>query len=184
MAFSFAAKFSINFVAKELSTPTTILWTNSSTNLFLTSQSTMAHSSSYTAKKVIEKKKIYTETIRIICKAINIAIEINDPNVLRFLKEYITKKRHSLVENTTSISYFDQKANMFNEYFKYDIIEASFTRVSNPIKKVRKGRSPKTTCNQSLLERQPLRNKGKQSELTCSYKTNTCSKCGSKDYNH
>ncbi|CAG8856427.1 7020_t:CDS:1, partial [Gigaspora margarita] len=95
IAFSFAAKFSINFVAshwlyeeyqdkdlgtqplvnlstvflsklsEEPSIPTTILWTNNSANLFMPSQSIAAHSSSHTAKKVIEKKKIYAETIRI-----------------------------------------------------------------------------------------------------------------------
>ncbi|KAF0541167.1 hypothetical protein F8M41_005817 [Gigaspora margarita] len=87
MAFSFAAKFSINFVAsrwlyeeyqdkdlgiqplvnlptvflsepsEEPSIPTTILRTNNSTNLFMLSHSIAAHSSSHTAIKVMEKKK-------------------------------------------------------------------------------------------------------------------------------
>ncbi|CAG8722839.1 9437_t:CDS:2, partial [Dentiscutata erythropus] len=61
---------------------TTILWTNNSTNLFIASQLTAAYSVTYTAKKVIEKKKIYAETIRTTCKAINIAIKMDNLNVL------------------------------------------------------------------------------------------------------
>ncbi|KAF0472896.1 hypothetical protein F8M41_024967 [Gigaspora margarita] len=122
MAFSLAAKFSINFVAsrwlyekyqdrdlgaqplvnlsavflskpsEEPSIPTTILQNNNSTDLFSVSQ--IAH------------------------KAINIAIEMNDPNVFRFLKEYITRKGHSLVENTTSIY-------TLKEHSKSNILETS-----------------------------------------------------------
>ncbi|CAG8810094.1 36938_t:CDS:2, partial [Gigaspora margarita] len=145
--------------SEEPSIPTTILWTNNFTNLFIALQSITAYSSSHTAKKVIEKK-IYTETIRIACKAINIAIEINDQNIFRFLKEYITEKRHLLVENAISASHSGQETNVLKEYSKSNIIETSPTGVSNPIKK-----------------EQPPRNKGKQPKLTCGPRTNSCGKC-------
>ncbi|CAG8766902.1 21710_t:CDS:2, partial [Racocetra persica] len=61
------------------------------------------YSSLHATKKIIYKKKIYAETIEIAHKAINIAIKIDDPDMLRFLKKYITQKEYSLVENTTSI---------------------------------------------------------------------------------
>ncbi|CAG8853846.1 14105_t:CDS:2, partial [Gigaspora margarita] len=124
---------------------------------------------------------IYAETIRIARKAINIAIEMNDQNVLRFLKEYIAKKGHSLVENTISASHFGQETNMLKKYSKFNIIEISSIKVSNPIKKVRRGQPPKTACYQSSLEKQPPRNKGKQPKLTRGPRTNTCSECSGKE---
>ncbi|CAG8610946.1 18061_t:CDS:1 [Racocetra fulgida] len=132
----------------------------------------------------MEKKKIYVETIGIARKAINIAIETDDSQVLRFLKEYIIQKRHSLVENTTGVSHLGHEANILKECSKSNIIETlPPTNISNPIKKVRKGRPPKMKCYQSSLEKQPSRSKGKQHKLIHGPGTNTCGECGGKGHN-
>ncbi|KAF0541166.1 hypothetical protein F8M41_005816 [Gigaspora margarita] len=100
---------------------------------------------------------------------------MNDQNVLRFLKEYITEKGHSFVENTISASHSGQETNVLKECSKSNIIETLPTRVSNPIKKVRRGRPPKTAHYQSSLEEQLPRIKGKQPKLTRGPGTNSCS---------
>ncbi|CAG8733331.1 24209_t:CDS:10, partial [Cetraspora pellucida] len=89
--------------AEELLIPTTILQTNDSASLFLATSeiSSLAHSSP-AAKKSMQKKKVYAEIIGIARKAINIAIEKDDSCILKFLKKYIVKNEHSLVENTAT----------------------------------------------------------------------------------
>ncbi|CAG8527831.1 16507_t:CDS:2 [Racocetra fulgida] len=132
------------------------------------------------------KKKSYAETIGIAHKAINIAIEMDDPDVLRFLKEYITRKGHSLVENTTSVYMLKEQSksnipetssvrsfventtsiNILKENSKSNISETSPIRVSNLIKK-----------------EQSSKNQGKRLKLTRSPGTNTCGECRGKGHN-
>ncbi|CAG8766429.1 3389_t:CDS:1, partial [Cetraspora pellucida] len=205
MVYSLAAKFSINFVAsrwlrdeyqdkdlsaqpfvslstvflsklaEELLIPTTILRTNDSASLFSATGeiSSLAHSSP-AAKKSMQKKKVYAEIIRIARKAINIAIEKDDSCILKFLKEYIVKNKHSLVENTASALCSELNTISKNPPVK----------VSNPVKKTRRGCLPKTACYQSSLESQHLKSQEKRPKLAHGPGTNTCGKCGGKGHNH
>ncbi|RIB11312.1 hypothetical protein C2G38_2145649 [Gigaspora rosea] len=169
MAYSIAAKFSINFVAKRwllekyqdedlgiqplvnlsavfssessetLLVPTTIIRSNESANLFSVSctASNVAYSSSYTAaKNAMQKKKAYAETIGIARKAINIAIEKDDLQVLKFLKGYILQNDHSLVENTTIVCSSSSRTSILEERSEPNtILEKPQVKVTNPIKK-------------------------------------------------
>ncbi|KAF0443121.1 hypothetical protein F8M41_003598 [Gigaspora margarita] len=112
----------------------------------------MVHLSIF-AKKAIKKKKAYAKTIGIVRKAINIAIEKDDQCVLKFLKEYIIQNKHSLIENTASASSLEQQSNLIEKCSKSNIvIEKSPVIVSNPIKKVRRDRPPKTKRYESSIE--------------------------------
>ncbi|CAG8610312.1 12499_t:CDS:2 [Ambispora leptoticha] len=211
MAYSSAAKFSINFVAKRwllekyqdndlgiqplvnLSTvflsepsksliPTTILRSNESANLFSAqnAMSTMTRlSTSVVAKKAMQKKKVYAETIGIARKAINIAIEKDDPHVLKFLKGYILQNERSLVENTTEASSSGYKTNVLKERPEVNIIPEK-SQVSNPVKKARKGRPPKIARYQSSLENPSSKAQEKRPRGPG---TNTCGECGGKGHN-
>ncbi|CAG8715157.1 17139_t:CDS:2, partial [Cetraspora pellucida] len=150
--------------AEELLIPTIILRTNDSASLFsaIGEISSLAHSSP-AVKKSMQKKKVYAEIIRIAHKAINIAIEKDDSCILKFLKEYIVKNEHSLVENTAR----------------------SAVKVSIPVKKTRRGRPPKTARYQSSLESQHLKSQEKRPKLARGPGTNTvydssiiCEICG------
>ncbi|KAF0528873.1 hypothetical protein F8M41_012958 [Gigaspora margarita] len=102
MEFSLAAKFSINFVTKH--------W------LLEKYQNEDLGNA---------KKKIYAETIGIARKAINIAIEKDDLNVLKFLKTYILQNNCSLVENTTNASASGHKTSILEEHPKPNVIVES-----------------------------------------------------------
>ncbi|CAG8692852.1 201_t:CDS:2 [Gigaspora rosea] len=174
MAYSSVAKFSINFVAsywlykkyqdedlgaqplvnlstvllsklaEALAIPATILRTNGSNNLFSESgtSSIMQLTSS---KKAMQKKKHYAETIGIARKAINIAIEKDDSCILRFLKEYILKNECSLVDNTTSESSSNYMPNQSEKCTEDNtILNKSYIKISNPLKRTRRGRPPKS----------------------------------------
>ncbi|CAG8789165.1 17248_t:CDS:2, partial [Racocetra persica] len=213
MAYSSAAKFSINFVAKRwllekyqdndlgiqplvnlstvfLSEPskslilTTILRSNEFANLFSAqnAMSTMTRlSTSVIAKKAMQKKKVYAETIGIARKAINIAIEKDDPHVLKFLKGYILQNERSLVENTTEASSSGYKTNVLKERPEVNIIPEK-SQVSNPVKKARKGRPPKIARYQSSLENPSSKAQEKRPRGP---ETNTCGECGGKElHNH
>ncbi|CAG8686528.1 14173_t:CDS:2, partial [Dentiscutata heterogama] len=115
--FSTAAKFSINFIAKQaLSISTTILQTNDMMNLFLTTNSTptMIYLS-ICVKKAMQKKKAYAETIGVIQQQANLTKKFSESNI---------------------------------------IIEKSSIRISNSIKKAKRGQLPKTKHYESLLESQ------------------------------
>ncbi|KAF0378121.1 hypothetical protein F8M41_012451 [Gigaspora margarita] len=215
MAFSSAAKFSINFIAKRwlyeeyqdndlgaqplvnlstvflsepseaLSVPTTILRTNDTTNLFLTTNSvpTMVHLS-ISAKKAMKKKKAYAKTIGIARKAINIAIEKDDQCVLKFLEEYIIRNEHSLIENTASASSLGQQSNLIEECSESNIvIEKSPVIVSNPIKKVRRARGPGTNmCGECGGKGHNRRWHAKHKDKDCDLSIH-CELCGGCSHN-
>ncbi|CAG8785433.1 953_t:CDS:1, partial [Dentiscutata erythropus] len=98
--------------------------------------SSMAYPLSIVAKKSIQKKRAYTETIGIACKVINIAIEKDNSYILKFLKKYIVQNDHSLVENITSTSSSSQTTNLYKEYSEpNNISKLSPVKVTNPVKK-------------------------------------------------
>ncbi|CAG8788005.1 17360_t:CDS:2, partial [Racocetra fulgida] len=144
---------------------------NESSNLFSGScaVSNDAQSSSYTASKnSMRKKKVYAETIGIAHKAINIAIEKNDPQVLKFLKGYILQNEHSLVENTTIVCSSSSRTSILEERSEPNtILGKPQVKVSNPIKK-----------------NQTSKVQGKRPKLTRGLGTNTCGECGDKGHNH
>ncbi|CAG8755803.1 10730_t:CDS:2, partial [Gigaspora rosea] len=200
MAYSIAAKFSINFVAKRwllekyqdedlgiqplvnlsavfssessetLLVPTTIIRSNESANLFSVSctASNVAYSSSYTAaKNAMQKKKAYAETIGIARKAINIAIEKDDLQVLKFLKGYILQNDHSLVENTTIVCSSSSRTSILEERSEPNtILEKPQVKVTNPIKKVRRGRPPKAITVDGMPN---MRIRACDSTMTCEF---------------
>ncbi|KAF0389329.1 hypothetical protein F8M41_010925 [Gigaspora margarita] len=167
--------------------PTTIIRSNESANLFSVSciVSNVAYSSLYTAaKNAMQKKKAYAETIGIACKAINITIEKEDLQVLKFLKGYIFQNKHSLVENMTIVCSSSSRTNILEERSEPNIIfEKPQVKVTNPIKKVRRGRLPKVARYQSSLENQTSKVQGKRPKLIRGPGTNTCGNCGGKDHN-
>ncbi|KAF0526610.1 hypothetical protein F8M41_014021 [Gigaspora margarita] len=115
----------------------TILPSNEFSSLFSASNkmSTMTHLLlSTVAKKAMQKKKIYVETIGIVQKAINIAIKKDDLNVLKFLKTYILQNNCSLVENTTNAFASGHKTSILEKYPEPNIIIEK-AQVSKPIKK-------------------------------------------------
>ncbi|CAG8727702.1 23090_t:CDS:2 [Dentiscutata erythropus] len=98
--------------------------------------SSMAHPLSIVAKKLIQKKRAYAETIGIAYKVINIAIEKDNSCILKFLKKYIVQNDHSLVENTTSVSSSSQTTNLYKEYSEpNNISKSSPVKVTNSVKK-------------------------------------------------
>ncbi|KAF0441312.1 hypothetical protein F8M41_003856 [Gigaspora margarita] len=110
----------------------------------------------------MQKERSYTETIRIVCKAINIAIEKNDSCILEFLKKYIVQNNYSLIGNTASTSFSSQKTNSSKECSKSNVISKVLpVKVANPVKKSRRVHSPKTAHYQSYLETQQLKNREK-----------------------
>ncbi|KAF0457190.1 hypothetical protein F8M41_001224 [Gigaspora margarita] len=147
--------------AEESLISTTILRTNDCANLFLTAGeiSSTAHPSPIIAKKLMQKKRAYAETIGIARKAINIAIEKDDSCVLKFLKEYIVQNDYSLVENTVSASSSSQRTNTSMECSEPNIIPKLLpVKVTNPSQK----KGPKS-----------VRGPG----------TNTCGECSGKGHN-
>ncbi|CAG8486070.1 22347_t:CDS:2 [Racocetra persica] len=73
-------------------------------------------------KQVEDKVVEVWETIRIAQKAINIAIEKDNPNILKFLKTYILQNDYFLVENTTNTSASSHKTSILEEHLKPNII--------------------------------------------------------------
>ncbi|CAG8746453.1 515_t:CDS:2, partial [Dentiscutata erythropus] len=96
----------------------------------------------------------------------------DDPNVLKFLKTYILQNYHSLVENTTNTSASGHKTSILKEHPKPNVI-VDKAQISNSIKKVRRGRPPKTAHYQSAMENQSLKAQEKQSKPVCGPGTNT-----------
>ncbi|CAG8813819.1 34677_t:CDS:1 [Gigaspora margarita] len=173
--------------AKESLILTTILQTNDCANLFLTAGiiSSMAHLSPIIAKKSMQKKRAYAETIRIARKAINIAIEKDDSCVLKFLKEYIVQNDYSLVENTVSASSSSHRTNTSVECSEPNIIPKLLPiKVTNPVKKTRRGHPPKLAHYQLALENQKSKSQKKGPKLVRGPGTNTCGKYSSKGYNY
>ncbi|CAG8813069.1 29625_t:CDS:2, partial [Gigaspora margarita] len=117
--------------------------------------SSTAHLLSIIAKKSLQKKRTYAETIGIVRKAINIAIEKNNSCVLKFLKEYIVQNDYSLVENIVSAS----------------------SSITNPVKKTRRGCLPKLAHYQLALESQKSKSqkKGPKSAYNVSIICEFCS---------
>ncbi|CAG8834709.1 31930_t:CDS:2, partial [Gigaspora margarita] len=173
-------------LAEESLISTTILRTNDCANLFLIAGeiSSTAHPSPIIAKKLIQKKRTYAETIGIVCKAINIAIEKDDSYVLKFLKEYIVQNDHSLVENTVSASSSSQRTNTFIECSEPNIISKLLpVKDTNPVKKTRRDRPPKSARYQLALESQKSKSQKKVPKSVCSPGTNTCGECSGKGHN-
>ncbi|CAG8657895.1 5553_t:CDS:2 [Racocetra fulgida] len=182
LAHSFALFKEVEDKVVESLIPTTILRSNESANLFSAqnAMSTMTRlSTSVVAKKAMQKKKVYAETIGIARKAINIAIEKDDPHVLKFLKGYILQNERSLVENTTEASSSGYKTNVLKERPEVNIIPEK-SQVSNPVKKARKGRPPKIARYQSSLENPSSKAQEKRPRGPG---TNTCGECGGKGHN-
>ncbi|CAG8752343.1 34402_t:CDS:2, partial [Racocetra persica] len=115
---------------KELLIPTTILQTNDLIYLFsATGKISSKIHLSPAAKKSMQKKKAYAEIIRIARKAINIAIEKDNSYIL------------------------NQKTNISKEYSESNIIFKDLSiKVSNPIKKTKRGCLLKIACYQLSLE--------------------------------
>ncbi|KAF0372156.1 protein far1-related sequence 5-like [Gigaspora margarita] len=154
IVFSLAAKFLINFVAKRW-----LLEKYQDEDLGmqpLVNLSTVFLSES---SKVSTPTTILPSNESSTRKAINIAIEKDDLNVLKFLKTYILQNNCSLVKNTTNASASGHKTSY-------------------------KRSTPKTAYYQSALENQSSKAQEKQSKSVHGPGTNTCGKCSSKGHNH
>ncbi|CAG8722427.1 7951_t:CDS:2, partial [Dentiscutata erythropus] len=137
----------------EASAPMTILSSNESSSLFSASNemSTMTRFSlSVIAKKAMQKKKIYAETIGIAQKAINIAIEKDDLNVLKFLKTYILQNDCSLVENTTNASASGYKTSILKEHSEPNVIIEKSSKAQDKQSKSHAKRVNKT-CDSTII---------------------------------